>query len=202
MLLAATTGYQTQSFAAAADRLNVTVKLATDRCHILQDPWHDGAIAVRFEEPWESAKALARALDLLRVDGIAAVADRPTLVAAHLAELLGLPWHPVHAVAACRDKHRMRMQFAEAGLPTPRNTKVALNRTPPDVDFPCVLKPLGLSASRGVIRADNRAGLENAFARIRSILEQPEIVRMREYANRSIQIEEYIPGANSRWKAL
>lgn len=194
MLLAATTGYQTQSFAAAARRLNVTVKLATDRCHILEDPWRDQAVAVRFDEPRESARELAGTLDLLRVDGIAAVADRPTLVAAYLAEFLGLPWHPVHAVAACRDKHRMRMQFADAGLPTPSNAKVALDETPPDFDFPCVLKPLGLSASRGVIRADNRAELENAFARIRRILEQPEILAMREHANRAIQIEEYIPG--------
>ncbi|MGD1074435.1 MAG: carboxylate--amine ligase, partial [Bryobacteraceae bacterium] len=59
LLVAATTGYQTRSFAEAARRHGIAVTLATDRCHILEDPWRDNAIPVRFEEPRESADALA-----------------------------------------------------------------------------------------------------------------------------------------------
>ena len=62
----------------------------------------------------------AEVLGETAVDGIVAVADRPTLVAALTAQKLGLPYHPPDAVAACRDKHRMREIFGLARLARPR----------------------------------------------------------------------------------
>jgi hypothetical protein len=194
LLVAATTGYQTRSFTAAARRLGIEVVLATDRCHVLEDPWRDNAIPVRFEEPEVAAGLLAGS----GVDGIVAVADRPTLVAALTAQKLGLPFHSPQSVAACRDKHEMRRIFEHAGLPVPTNFRVPLDSDPRgiarNVDFPCVLKPLGLSASRGVIRADNAEGFAAAFERIRRILEQPEIRQFHEEWNEAIQVEQYIEG--------
>lgn len=194
LLVAATTGYQTRSFAAAANRLGVEVILATDRCHILEDPWKDHAIPVRFEDPATASHILSD----LSVDGVIAVADRPTQIAALTAQKLGLPWHPPDAVAACRDKHRMRELFSAAGLPVPENFRVPLHSDPREIarraTFPGVLKPLGLSASRGVIRANNEDEFIAAFHRIRRILEQPEIRQTHEAVNESIQIERYIEG--------
>jgi biotin carboxylase len=194
LLVATTTGYQTRSFAAAANRLGVEVVLATDRCHVLEDPWRDNAIPVRFEDPEMAAQALAE----LDVDGIVAVADRPTLIAALTAQKLRLPFHPPHAVAACRDKHHMREIFRLAGLPAPDHFRVRLDRDPREIAsearFPCVLKPLGLSASRGVIRADNAGEFVSAFERIRRILEQPEIRQFHEDSAEAIQVERYIDG--------
>ena len=46
LLIAATTGYQIRSFGEAAERLGVELVLATDRCHVLDDPWRDNAIAI------------------------------------------------------------------------------------------------------------------------------------------------------------
>jgi biotin carboxylase len=198
LLVAATTGYQTRSFAEAAARLKVDVTLATDRCHVLEDPWRDRAIAVRFEDPEQSAQRLAEAVRPLGIAGIAAVADGPTLIAALTAEKLGIAWHPPQAAAACRDKHRMRERFAEAGLPVPRNERISIDDDPAQAAarawFPCVLKPLGLTGSRGVIRVDDRAGFIEAFRRIRRILELPEIRRLQEGWNQAIQMEEYISG--------
>src|SRR5437588_10861908 len=108
LLFAATTGYQVRSFAEAARRLGVEVVLATDRCHVMENPWGDNAIAVRFDEPEEFVG------EGIQVDGIVAVGDRPTFIAALTAERMGLPWHPSAAAALCRDKHRMRGRFAEA----------------------------------------------------------------------------------------
>jgi hypothetical protein len=178
LLFAATTGYQVRSFAEAARRLGVDVVLATDRCHIMENPWGDNAIAVRFDEPEEVCG------DGLEVDGIVAVGDRPTLIAARTAERLGLRWHPFAAAALCRDKHRMRVRFAEVGLPAPRFGLLRAGEcTAPE--FPCVLKPLDLSASRGVIRANNRAEFAAAADRIRRIVDDPDA---------DLQVEEYIPG--------
>jgi len=185
LLIAATTGYQTRSFAEAAARVDADMTLATDRCHILEDPWQDRAIPIRFENPHESADFLTQTVRDLKIDGIAAVADRPTLIAALTAEKLRLPWHPPHAAAACRDKHKMREFFAKAGLLIPPHEKVPIDADPIAPPFPCVLKPLGLSGSRGVIRADNHREFIAAFERIRRIIDPDES---------HIQVEQYIPG--------
>src|SRR6266853_956509 len=116
LLVAATTGYQTRSFAAAARRLGIEVILATDRCHILEDPWLDHAIPVRFEEPEIAAEIRAGAAVVNGMDGVVAVADRPTLVAALTAQKRGLAYRSPASVAACRDNHQMRRNFALAGL--------------------------------------------------------------------------------------
>jgi biotin carboxylase len=193
LLLAATTGYQTRSFAAAAANVGASVVLATDRCHVLEDPWRDQAVPVRFEEPEASAQALARVGNF---DGIVAVGDRPTYIAALCAETLGLAWHPPAAVLACRNKHRARQLFQAAGLLVPANSLVEANADPENAarraPYPCVLKPLGLSGSRGVIRADNPAGFVEAFRRIRRIVGEPDTGR--ETDTEAIQVEAFIPG--------
>jgi biotin carboxylase len=195
LLIAATTGYQTRAFAEAARRLNIDVTLATDRCHILEDPWRDRALAIRFEDPVESALRLA---STVIPDGIVAVADRSTSVAALTAQHLQISWHSPASVALCRNKKLTRAAFEKAGLNTPSHFTVPLDSHAPEaaarVTWPCVLKPLGLSASRGVIRANNETEFVAAFERIRHILGSPDIRRFHDPADQSIQIEAYIPG--------
>ncbi len=195
LLLAATTGYQTRMFADAARRLGFDVVLATDRCHVLEDPWGDRAIPVRFEDPHGSRDTLAKTGPF---DGIVAVADRPTLIAALTGETLSIRFHPPSAVAACRDKFLARKAFQSAGLLVPDFFRISINTDPREAldraDFPCVLKPLGLSGSRGVIRANNAEEFAGAFARVRALLESTDIAALREEQNRYIQIEKYIPG--------
>jgi carbamoylphosphate synthase large subunit len=196
LLIAATTGYQTRAFAEAARRQGFDVTLATDRCHVLENPWRDRAVAIRFEEPEESARILSALPE--RPDGIVAVADRSTLVAALTAERCGIVWHPSTAVRLCRNKSLMRGAFDQASLPGPWKFLISVDSDPDTAaaraEYPCVLKPLGLSASRGVIRADDPAEFSAAFRRIRKILGLPEIRHFEDEADRLIQVEQYIPG--------
>ncbi len=192
LLLAATTGYQTQSFADAAHLLGLNIVMATDRCHVLDDPWGDSAVAVRFEEP--EAAALELSLLAPPPGAIVAIGDRPTSIAALTAERLGLRYHSPDAVAACRNKFLARERFRAAGLPVPRFARVPLEGCGNPIGYPCVLKPLGLSGSRGVIRANDDSEFAAAFARIRVILQSPEIVRMHDGQDRFIQVEEFIDG--------
>src|SRR5690242_5698401 len=97
LLFAATTGYQIRVFADAARRLGIDLALATDRCHILDDPWGDRAIAVKFDRIEESVDALRG----LAFDGVAAVGDRPAVLAAAAAIALNVPFHPPAAALAC-----------------------------------------------------------------------------------------------------
>jgi biotin carboxylase len=195
LLIAATTGYQTRAFADAARRLQLELVLATDRCHVLEDPWGDHAIPVRFEDPHASRDILAAAGPF---DGVLAVGDRPTLLASLAAEALGLAHNPPAAVAACRDKFLARQRFEVAGLPVPHFFRVPASADPSDAarraPFPCVLKPLGLSASRGVIRANDATEFAAAFERIRALLEAADVAVLREEQNRYIQVESFIEG--------
>jgi len=195
LLLAATTGYQTRAFAEAARHLGLALVLATDRCHVLEDPWGDRAIPVRFDDPRASRDVLLAAGPF---DGIVAVADRPTLIAALAAEALGVRYNSPASVEACHDKYLARERFEAAGLPVPKFFRVPVNANPLDVagraPFPCVLKPLALSASRGVIRANNITEFEAAFLRIRALLGSVDIAALREEQNRYIQVESFIDG--------
>jgi biotin carboxylase len=197
LLAAATTGYQTRRMAEAARRLGVECVLATDRCRSLEDPWCDGAIPVTFGEPSEAGRLAAR-FGRGWFDGVAAVGDRPAILAAEVAERLGLPFHSAAGARACCDKHLARRLFECSGLPVPRYRRIPIDADSEaiarKITFPCVLKPLGLSASRGVIRADTPAQFVAAFGRIRRILEAPEVRRHRSQQDRFVQVEDYIPG--------
>ncbi len=184
-MVAATTGYQTRAFAEAGRRLGIELVLATDRCHILEDPWGDRALPVRFDRPMDTFQQF----EALAFHGIVAVGDGPARVAAAIAEKLGLPFHPPAAVEAAGDKHLARERFSAAGLVSPENYRFEKDRAPGGARFyPCVLKPLRLSGSRGVIRANDDAEFAVAAARIGAILERPDV------RGSLIQVERFVGG--------
>lgn len=199
LLLATTTGYQTRMFADAASRLGIEIVYATDRCEHLEDPWRDHAIAVRFHEEWRSVDAILKEVDKNPPQAVIAVGDRPTVMAAYLTRLLGLPGHPPEAATASRDKRLTREKLKAAGLPTPSYITVPMLIDPAALldrlELPVVVKPTVLSASRGVIRADDRLSFVTAFDRLRRLLQSPEVREMRDPEADVIQVEEYIPGA-------
>ena len=202
LLVASKLGYQTRVFAERARALGFDLQMATDRCHRLDNPWGDDAIPLRFDRPGAAWRDFANE----HFDGIVAVGDKPAEVASHIAARLGLAFHPPEAVAATRNKFEARRRFEEAGLPVPEHFKIDLNsdpaKTSENVAYPCVLKPLGLSASRGVIRADSPAEFAAAFRRIRTLLSSPDIVRMHDDQDRYLLAEDFIPGREFAVEAI
>jgi biotin carboxylase len=198
LIFTAKLGYQTRSFDEAARKLEVDLVFVTDRCHQLDDPWGDRAIPVHFESPDAAAYAVLEAVRGQNVDGILALGDRPAVAAAYAARGLGILYNHPASVEACRSKLRMREVFREAGLRVPWFRAVSLNPTPEPsllgVSYPCVLKPLSLSASQGVVRANSREEFLAAATRIRRLLESPEIRATREPNLDLILVEGYIPG--------
>lgn len=206
LLLATTTGYQTRMFAAAAERHGIELIYATDRCDQLDDPWRDGAIPVRYHEEWRSVEGVLKALEERPVDGVLAVGDRPTVMAAYLTRLLHLPGHPPEATVTARDKRLSHERFKATGLPTANFFAVPAGIDPltilPRVKFPAVLKPTVLSGSRGVIRADDALSFAAAFDRIRRLLASPDVKELRDPEADVIQIEEYLPGTEYALEGL
>jgi biotin carboxylase len=198
LLFATKLGYQTRSFQAAADKLSVELAYVTDRCGRLDDPWNDHALAVHFELAEGAAGAVLEAQRGLRVDGVLAVGDRPTPAAAYVARGLGLAHNHPASVEACRNKLRMREVLRDARMPVPWFRSVGLNPPPEPsllgIRYPCVLKPISLSASQGVVRVNNREEFLAGTARLKRLLDSPEIRATREPHLDQMLVEGYLEG--------
>ena len=210
LLLLPTVTYRTVAFIEAARRLGVAVTVASERPSTFERANPAGLVTFDFADPAhaaEQARAFARTH---LVHGVVAVDDDTAVVAAAIAEELGLRGNPVAAARAARDKHRQRQLLAAAGVAVPRFELLTIGADPESVArgaaYPCVLKPLRLSASRGVVRADTPAEFVAAFERIKRILEEAGC-EMRDAggaghhashvphpASRSILVEEFVPG--------
>jgi hypothetical protein len=220
LLLATTTGYQTRAFGEAAERLGVELVFATDRCHLIDDPWQDGAIPIRFHDEDPSVAAILEGAVRRPIDGLVVVGDRPTVIAARVAERLGLLWHPADAAAAARHKERTRERLRGAGLPVPwwfsvdlptqfstRSDPSTINHQPLAIShqpltYPCVVKPVSLSGSRGVMRADDLASFDAAFERLCALMRSPEVRAERNEAHETALVEGFIPGREYAVEAL
>lgn len=191
-------GYQTKCFRDAARKLGVQLVYVTDRCHQLEDPWGDQAIPVHFASPENAAHTVMEGLRGQEVAGVLALGDRPAVAAAYAARALGIPYNHPAAVEACRSKLRMREIFRDAGLPVPWFRSFPIDPIPEPslvgISFPCVLKPLSLSASQGVMRANDRGEFLVAASRLRRLLESAEIRATREPNLDQMIVEGYVPG--------
>jgi len=206
LLFATKLGYQTRSFNAAAEKLGVELAFITDRCRGLDDPWNDHALAARFDSPETAARGVLEAQRDLRVDGILALGDLPGPTAAYVARGLGMLHNHPASVEACRNKLRAREVFRDAGIPVPWFLGVSLKPAPEPallgITYPCVLKPLSLSASQGVVRANNREEFVAGAARLKKLLDSPEMRATREPHLDEMLVEGYLPGTEVAVEAL
>jgi biotin carboxylase len=198
LVLATTTGYQTRAFGEAAACLGVELVFATDRCHMIEDPWRDQAIPIRFHDEAASISAILSSLQQRSVDGILVVGDRPTVIAARVGEALGLPGHPPQAAAAAGNKRLTRERLLGAGLPTPWFLTIPLGTDPVGLStairFPAVIKPLALSGSRGVMRVNDPASFATSFERLRTLLRSADVRAERSEFHDWVLVEDFIPG--------
>jgi biotin carboxylase len=206
LLLISKLGYQARAFADAARRLGAEVVFGTDRCHRLDDPWQDSAIPLHFERPEDAAAEIAQAVAGTPVHGILALGDRPVAAAAHAARWLGLPYNSPESVRTARNKLFQREALRAARVPVPQFFSFPLaedvERVLPRVPFPCVVKPLMLSMSQGVVRANDAGEFRAAVARIRALVETPEIQVTREEGLDCLLVEGYLPGAEVALEGL
>ncbi|MDQ2813659.1 MAG: ATP-grasp domain-containing protein, partial [Actinomycetota bacterium] len=132
-------------------------------------------------------------------------ADAPMLfLAAAVAARFGLPHNPADAVLSTADKTRQRRLWSADGVAQPRFEIIpaqagddAIRQAGTAVGFPCVVKPVSLSASQGVLRANNPASAVRAAARIRRLLSTA-----RPHAGEPLLVEEYLPGPELSIDAL
>jgi biotin carboxylase len=197
LLLLPTRTYRTEAFVDAAHTLGVNLVCASERPSTLEDLAPDSLLTLDFSDPDGAARTVADWSRSRPLDAVVGVDDLTAPVAAAIAARLGLRGSPVAAVAAARNKFEMRQCLAAAGVPVPRFRRIALADDPfmaaRGVGFPCVLKPLALSASRGVIRANTVDQFIAAFRRIAALLRRDDVTVSGDAAQ-FLLAEQYIPG--------
>ena len=190
LLLVPARTYRAADFILAAERMRLDLVVASDGAL----PLGRAVIPARSAEIDASARRiLARAGPLKVIDAVVA-ADTPMLVlAATVAAAMGLPHNPVDAVRAALDKAAQRQRWAAAGVPQPSFRLVpagdGVRQAAEAIGFPCVVKAVSLSASQGVLRADDPAAAVEAARRVRQVLDDAE-----RPADEPLLIEEYLPG--------
>jgi biotin carboxylase len=205
LLLLPSTTYRTAAFVEAARQIGATLTVASEQPSAFEPANPAGLLTLNFDSPGLAVQQALKFARLHPIDGVVGVDDDTAIIAAAIAEQLGLKGNLVYAAQAARDKHRQREMLAAAGVPIPR---FALHRIDDDTAtlasttaYPCVLKPLRLSASRGVIRADNPTGFVAAHAQLTAILAEPDAARCGDPA-RQFLVEEFIPGAEVALEGL
>lgn len=198
LLLFPATTYRAEDFLTAAARLMVEVVVGVDEGSTLRGLQPHRLLTLPFDDMAAASRAV---LDFTRhypIDAVVGVDEETTVVAAALAAQLGLTHISLESAAATWDKYQLRQHLSAAGVPVPRFQRLRLDSDPHDVahsiSYPCVLKPLFLSASRGVIRADTPTEFVRAFIRIRRILSEPSVRRRGQALAQYLLVEDYIPG--------
>jgi biotin carboxylase len=202
LLLIPSRTYRTHDFMAAAARLGVEVVVGSEHRPALAGLMEGRHLRLDFNDLAGSTARIVAFAETHPLATIVAVDDAGTLLAAAAAQTLGLPHNSVDAVEAARDKARMRERFAAAGLLTPRFTTAAIDANPraiaATVAYPCVVKPIDLSGSQGVVKVDDVERFPEVFARVAAI-----VAACRPKGTvPSVLIEDFIPGDEVAVEAL
>ena len=200
LLLIPTTSYRVADFMAAAERLDIAMVVGSNQRSVLEQFAGERCLTLDFSDLAEGRRRIEAYAADYPLAAILGVDDETLLLAASASEALGLTHNSPDSVTATRNKYRFRAALANAGPPSPEFRLLNLDSDDPALaarraPYPCVLKPLALAASRGVIRADDEAAFLAARRRIAAILEDPGVAAVQGGIARQILVESYIPGA-------
>jgi len=193
MLLMTSRTYRAQAFLDAALKLGLEAIKVVDMPEPLADLWNY-RLGVPFKDTQQAARAVVEIAQRSSVGAIVSVDDSASILAARASAALDLPHNSPDAAEAARDKHVMRTLLRRGGAPVPGfrlcSTGDDVRALAPRVTYPCVVKPLTLSGSQGVIRADDAGQFVAAAARLKTLLDSldpsPE--------PKPFLVEDFIPG--------
>jgi biotin carboxylase len=202
LLLIPSRTYRTHDFMEAASRLGVEVVVGSEHRSALAGLMEGRQIRLDFHDVERSMQRIVAFAQDHPLTAVVAVDDTGTLLAASASNVLGLAHNPVDAVEAARDKASMRQRFQAADLLTPTFRTVDVDEDPTrvatSIRFPCVVKPLDLSGSQGVVKADDAGSFPTVLARVRSIVAacQPDGMQP------AVLVEDFIAGDEVAVEAL
>lgn len=198
LLLLPTTTYRTKAFVEAALKMDVEVVAASEQPSTLADKNPEGLLTLDFDEPGRAARQVEEFAAQFPIGAVIPVDEDTAVVAASVAQALKLRHNPVEAAITAKNKHRMREVLSRAGVQVPRYWHFSLDEDTGEVaarvTYPCVVKPVFLSTSRGVMRADNEEEFAGVVRRLDRIVSDPKVARRGGALAREALVEEFIPG--------
>ena len=198
LLLLPTKTYRAKAFLSAASQLDVAVAIGSDQPQTLSELSPRKSLVINFIKPEKATEEIVAFAQTHPIHAVVGVDDDTTVLVSMVSEALSLPHNSVESARTTRSKYQMRKVLAAGGIPSPHFELVAISTDPAEiasrVNFPCVLKPLSLSASRGVIRANNAREFVKAFHRVVSILSSSDVKSRRDARTQQILVEDFIPG--------
>lgn len=201
LLLLSPLTYRAGAFLDAAAHLDLDVTKGVDMPRTLAEYWQQ-PFGLDFSRPDDATRTIVAQAAATPFDAVLSVDDSASLLAAQASAALGLPHNAPDAALAARDKRVMRERLRACGVPVPHFTPCLLSDDPAtlaaSVAYPCVVKPVLLSGSRGVIRADNAAEFVAAFGRLRRML----VGEGGDPAATTVLVEEFIPGVEVALEGL
>jgi biotin carboxylase len=193
LLLTTARSYRGEAFLQAAARLDIEIVQAVDMNKALADYWHC-PLGIDFNDTEGSIQAISAFHSRQPVQAILGIDDSGSLLAARASERLGLPFNSPVAAEAARDKLKMRTLMAAGSVPCPVFRHFTTDQAPEvvaeQVDYPCVVKPLNLNGSRGVMRADSPTEFVVAVRRLTQMLRQDQPAGQPQ----AYLVEDFIPG--------
>jgi biotin carboxylase len=194
LLILPSVTYRAPDFMAAARELGVAVTVASERQAAMSAVMGERALTLRLSDPSAAADAIVARARETPFAAIVGVDDQGVIAAALASKRLGLPHNPPGAVAHTRDKAAMRRVLEAGNVPQPRFVLLAVGddvyAAVRVVGLPCVVKPLSLSGSRGVIRVNDVDQARAAVGRVRGIL-----AAAGDREDAPLLLESYLPGA-------
>ncbi len=197
LLIAPPGSYRIHAYLEAARGLGIEMPVASEGEHSLVPGIRDG-LRVDFADPDDVIERVLSAHRDRPVAGVVATDDGTAEIADRAAAALGLAHNAPSAARTAGRKDLARAALAAAGLPVPAARRVDLRRPLGSqlagVELPCVVKPLALSASRGVIRADSLPDLEAACRRAGAIARAAAVASAGAEARDTLLVESFVPG--------
>jgi biotin carboxylase len=193
LLLMTPATYRAGAFLQAAQNLDLEVILGLDLPDSLAEYWHL-PLGLDFSDLSHSLETILSFAQEHPLTAILSVDDSASELAAHACATLGLPHNSPASAEAARDKFLMRSLMSAHGVPCPVFRSFPLNANPAwissQISYPCVVKPLRLSGSRGVIRANSPQEFISAFQRLKRLLLHEGYSEH----ETSFLVEDFIPG--------
>ena len=182
----------------AARRLQIDLTVASEQPSTFEHARPDALLTLDFKNPAHAVNQTREFAGRYSVDAAVGVDDDTVVLATAINLALGRPRNAIEAVRAARDKLIQRTLLGSAGLPVPQFSLQSIGKdletAARQAHYPCVVKPLRLSASRGVIRADDPPGFVAAVERLGAILESTCDPEDRAAAPLEYLVEDFIPG--------
>jgi len=201
ILIAPHGSYRTMRYLQAAARLNLAVIIVSEGEHSIVSEYAQG-LNVRFNQPQLALQTVIQETGQSEVVAVIGTDDSVIELASAVAQHFNLPHNDANAARLARRKDlaRLALQVSEINIPAFQQIEINSILEPPsrqmdclgNLQFPVVIKPLALSASRGVIRVNDEQQLISGLKRVKAILDRQS--DLDEQEKQQVLLEEYIHG--------